>query len=99
MATIVKKGTNPSLFKLKSGKKVLLEVGGILNVIPDDVYDELMSEYGSFILPRVVSDKNPCGCFIISEKKEVAKDMSNEIGDEIKDNSAPVEIKKTKKRK
>ena len=99
MATIVKKGTNPSAFKLKSGKTVVLEVGGMLNIIPDDVYDELMKEYGSFITPRIVSDKNPCGCFIISEKREVAKDMSNEIGDEIKDNSAPVEIKKSKKRK
>lgn len=99
MATIVKKGTNPSAFKLKNGKTILLQVGGILNVIPDEDFDALMKEYGSFITPRIISDKNPMGCFIVSDKREDAKDMSNEIGDEIKDNSAPVEIKKSKKKK
>ena len=99
MATIVKKGTNPSALKLRNGKTIMLQVGGILNVIPDEDFDDLMKEYGSFITPRIISDKNPMGCFIVSDKREVAKDMSNEIGEEIKDNSAPVEIKKSKKRK
>lgn len=99
MVTIVKKGTNPSAFKLKNGKLIVLEAGGILNTIKDEDFDDLMKEYGSFVSQRIVSDKNPCGCFIISDKRQYAADMSNEIGDEIKDNSAPIEVKKQKKRK
>lgn len=96
MPTIIKKGTNPSAFRLKNGKTILISVekggGDVLNFISEDDFKALMREYGSFIAPRIISDKNPHGCFIISAESAFAKDMGSEIGDEIKDNSAPVEI-------
>lgn len=97
MVTIVKKGTNPSAFSLKSGKTVLLEIG-LLNHIDDETYGELMAEYGNFINERRITDKNPMGCFLISDSASYVADQNKEIGDEIKDNSAPIEIKKTRKK-
>lgn len=103
MTTIIKKGTNDSAFLLANGKKILLKVGAgegdFFNVIPDADYNQLMKEYGSFITPRIISDKNPQGCFIIFENRQKALDMGREIGDEIKDNSAPVEVNRFKRRK
>lgn len=92
MTTIVKKGTNAQVFRLKSGKVVLLEVSPVLNHLEDKDFDELMSEFGAFIKERVISDKNPHGCFIIQDNREDAKAQDTEVGDEIKDASAPVEV-------
>lgn len=102
MATIIKKGTNPSCFKLSNGKIIKLEVGvaggNYLNIISDADFSQLMEEYGSFIRPRILSDKNPGGCFIISESLSYAKDMNKEVG-EIKDASAPIELPKRRGRR
>jgi hypothetical protein len=103
MPTIIKKGTNPSAFRLASGKNVVLRVGAgggdFLNILSDSDYEMLMKEYGNFITPRIISDKNPRGCFIISETIAKAQDMGKEIGSEIKDNSAPIEVETKKKSK
>lgn len=106
MPTIIKKGTNPSAFRLRNGKTIQIEVGAgggdMLNIISDADYDMLMREYGNFIRERIISDKNPRGCFIIHDSREYAAGMGKEIGDEIKDNSARLDvekIKKTRKRK
>lgn len=98
MPSIVKKGTNKSAFKLISGKKYVL-YPGVITVLTDDEYNALMKEYGKFIMPRIISDKNPRGCFIVNDSKAKAEDMNKEIGDEIKDNSAPIEVDMRKKSK
>ena len=67
---IVKRGTNASCFALKKGVTITLQPDPILNVIPDALFDQLMAQYGSFIKPRIQSDKNPNGCFIVQTKKE-----------------------------
>ena len=92
MTTIVKKGTCPSIFRLRSGKIITLEVSPVLNFIDDVSFEDLMVEYGNFIKERVISDKNPNGCFIIGVKPENAKAQDVEVGEEIKDNSAPIEV-------
>ena len=92
MVTIVKKGTNSSVFVLRSGKTVRLAPAPVLNHIDDSLYDELMAEYGNFINERRVTDKNPMGCFLISDNASYVADQNKEIGDEIKDNSAPIEV-------
>lgn len=96
MPTIIKKGTNSSAFRLRSGKVVNIKVerggGDFLNFVTEEDFKALMNEYGSFIAPRIISESNPKGCFIISATEEYAKDMANEIADEIQDNSALVEI-------
>lgn len=92
MAIIVKKGTNSQIFRLKSGRVVLLEVSPVFNHLDDSLFDELMSEFGAFIKERVISDKNPHGCFIVQDNREDAKAQDKEVGDEIKDASAPVEV-------
>lgn len=103
MPTIIKKGTNPSAFRLKNGKTILIQVGfgggDYFNIISDADYDALMREYGVFIKERIISDSNPRGCFIIHDNREYAQDMGKEIGTEIKDNSAPIEVPAKKKRK
>ncbi len=96
MPTIIKKGTNSSAFQLRSGKKIVIKVGDgggdFLNILTDAEYAELMKEYGNFIEPRIISDKNPNGCFIISNSSAHAQGFAAEVGDEIKDNSAQIEI-------
>lgn len=69
MPTIVKKGTNSSVFKLRNGKKIILAVSPVLNIISDDDFSALMKEYGNFINERRIDDKNPGGCFIIHDEK------------------------------
>ena len=101
MPTIIKKGTNNSAFKLRNGHTIVLQVGfgggDHLNILTDQEYDALMAEYGTFIRPRIISDKNPNGCFIIHDSREYAKDFGAEVG-EIRDNSAPIQIDKIQKK-
>jgi hypothetical protein len=105
MVAIIKKGTNPSSFRLKTGRVITLQPD-ILTVVTDDNFEELMREYGSFIEPRIISDKNPSGCFIISQRgygtdNTYASDMNKEVG-KIKDASSRIEVKapaKTKAKK
>lgn len=91
MATIIKKGTCASCFRLKSGRMIMLQPDVIVTLKEAD-YEELMKEYGSFITPRILTDKNPTGCFIVSTKIAKAKDQSKEVG-KVKDGSAPIEVK------
>ena len=96
MPTIIKKGTNPSAFRLKNGKTIKIEVGRgggeMFNFVSEDDFKALMQEYGCFISPRIISDRNHDGCFIIHADKKVAQDMSKEIGDEIRDISGQIEV-------
>lgn len=98
MPTIIKKGTNPSAFRLKTGYTVVLQPD-IMCTLSDQLFDALMTEYGAFINERRITDKNPSGCFIIHDSREYAADMSTEVADEITDGSAPIKVtKKTKKK-
>lgn len=93
---IIKKGTCPSAFNLRSGKRIVLQVGDgggdFLNVISDSDWEQLMKEYGEFIRSRIRSEKNPTGCFIVNEKKAYAEDFGKEVG-EVKDGSSRLEEK------
>ena len=93
MATIIKKGTSASCFKLSDDTTIML-IPDVLTVLDDKVFDKLMMEYGSFIKPRIITESNPSGCFIVSFKKENAKAQNKEVG-EVKDNSSPVEVEET----
>lgn len=103
MPTIIKKGTNPSAFRLRSGKTIVLRVGPgggeMMNVLTDRDYDELMAEYGNFIKERRITDANKSGTFIIHDKREYAEDMAKEVGDEIQDGSAKIKVSTKKKKK
>lgn len=89
---IIKKGTNPSSFRLRNGK-VLTFYPDMLQTVSDADYEALMFEYGKFITPRIISDKNPCGCFIVGGVK--AADQNKEVG-KVKDKSAPIKRKRKK---
>lgn len=79
MPTIVKYG-KPARFVLKNKRVINLESSPVLNFVSDSDFESLMNEYGSFVKPRIFNEKtNPTGCFIISNKAEVAKDMTKEI--------------------
>jgi hypothetical protein len=90
MSSIIKKGTNACSFRLDNGKLITLEPD-ILVVLDESTFNQLMGEYGSFIIPRIISDSNPRGCFIVNRKSDYAKDMNKEVG-EVKDNSSRIEV-------
>lgn len=98
MPSIIKKGTNASAFRMRSGVTHVLRPD-IVTVFTDAEYDELMAEYGSFILERRITDAHPTGCFIIHDDREYAEAQSREIADEIQDNSAPVKVTRKSKKK
>lgn len=93
---IVKRGTNASCFALKKGVTITLHPEPVLNVIPDALFEQLMAQYGSFIKPRIQSDKNPNGCFIVQTKKENASAQKKEAG-VLKDGSAQLDGETLKK--
>lgn len=99
MPSIIKKGTNPSAFKLRSGYTVLLEPD-VVRVLSDELYDALMAEYGSFIKERRITDAHPAGCFLIHDSREYVESQNAEIKDEIvADTSAPIKVAPAKRRK
>ena len=98
MPSIIKKGTNPSAFRLHSGHTIVLHPD-IICTLEDSEFDALMAEYGSFINERRLTDQNPTGCFIIHYSREYVETMSNEVADEVQDNSAPIKVTTRKKKK
>lgn len=90
MSSIIKKGTNACSFRLKNQKLIVLEPN-ILTVFDESDFNALMQEYGSFIEPRIITEANPAGCFIVHYKEAYVEDMSAEVG-EVKDNSAQIEV-------
>ena len=94
MVGIVYKSTAPIMFQLK-GKSIELKAEGIINIVSEEDYTQLMNLYGNFIKKRTFSESNPLGCFVIGKNEEYAKDMSEEIG-EVKDASAPIEVEQPK---
>ena len=96
MATIIKKGTNASCFRLSTGKVLTFEPD-IFKVLNDDEFEQLMKEYGSFIRPRIITESKPNGCFIVSTKNSYGADMNKEVGD-VEDNSSRVKVKKGRKK-
>lgn len=97
MPSIIKKGTNASAFRMRSGVTHVLRPD-IVTTFTDSEYDELMAEYGSFILERRITDAHPTGCFIIHDSREDAEAQNREVADEIQDNSAPVKVTRKKKK-
>lgn len=89
---IIKKGTNPSSFRLRNGN-VLTFYPDVLTEVKDADFEALMFEYGKFITPRIISDKNPGGCFIVGGAK--AADQNKEVGI-VEDKSAPIKRKRKK---
>lgn len=98
MPSIIKKGTNPSAFRLRSGHTIVLQPD-IVCTLSDSEYDNLMAEYGTFILERRLTDQNPNGCFIIHDSREYVETMSKEVADEVQDNSAPIKVTTRKSKK
>lgn len=91
MPTIRKKAkTNiPTAFRLKNGKIITVYTDST-TIIGNDDYDSLMREYGSFITPRIISEKNPNGCFSINGSSSYVNDQIKEIGNDYIDNAAPI---------
>ena len=69
MKEIIKRGQPANSFRLRCGKVITLLPDVVVEVSDID-YSLLMAEYGQFILPRIWSEDNPDGCFIIREKTE-----------------------------
>ena len=97
MSTIIKKGTNPSAFRLHD--KVLVLEPNVITVITEKEMDELKHKWWGFIEPRIITEKNPYGCFIISDKSiNYADGFNREIG-KVEDGSMPIQTGKIKQKK
>lgn len=70
----------------------MLNPSPMLNILDDATFEELMSEYGCFINERRISDKHPNGTYLIHDSADYIKDQDKEIGKEISDKSAPIEV-------
>ena len=80
MPIIIQKDNAPCLFKQSDGRIVRLEPYPIMNKLSEEAFEALMKEYGGFIKPRILSDENPKGCFIIQGNEESAKSQEKEAG-------------------
>ena len=97
MPTIIKKGTNPSAFRLK--ERVLVLEPDVITVVSDKEMAELRSKWWGFIEPRIITEKNPSGCFIISERSvNYADGFNKEVG-KVEDGSTPIQMEKIKKKR
>lgn len=94
MPSIIKKGTNACSFRLKDKRVITLEPD-VLVVLADDVFEQLMKEYGSFINPRTITESNPSGCFLVHRKSDYALGLNREVG-QVKDNSSRIEVQEVK---
>lgn len=91
MYKITKKGGCAIAFKLKD-KRVFNFEPDVAVEISDDEYKAIMAEYSSFILPRIWSESNLNGCFLVVKKEE---QIVNIIDEEIKQ---PIKKKNTRKK-
>ena len=97
MPTIIKKGTNPSAFRLS--KRTVVCRPNIMTFISDEEFRELKAKWWGFIEPRIWSEKNPFGSFVISEKSlNYTEGLNKEIG-EVEDNSMKIDLTKSKKKR
>ena len=97
LATIIKKGTNPSAFQLS--KRVLVLEPDVITVVSEEEMAELKHKWWGFIGPRVITEKNPLGCFIIRERSLGYVDgMNKEVG-KVEDGSTPLDGEKIKKKR
>lgn len=91
MVIFIQEGSIGTVFKLSTGKVIEIKVGEGGGVYNNDIEDEdfeiLMKEYGSYIEPRIKTDENPLGCFII--KKQVVEEAEEK----------PAKVEKKKKGK
>ncbi|MDR0675819.1 MAG: hypothetical protein LBF97_02125 [Elusimicrobiota bacterium] len=89
---IIKKGSSPSSFQLKN-KIITLKAEPIINNIDNQDWEEVLTKYGKFVKERIFDEKtNPKGCFIVSDKKEIAKDEGAEVLGDLKDNSSRINV-------
>ena len=97
MYKITKKGGCAVAFKLKD-KRVFVFEPDVAVEISDDEYKAIMAEYSSFILPRIWSESNPDGCFLVVrvEELKVAKEAVEEVAEEVIEK--PVKKKSTRKK-
>lgn len=91
MKEMIKIGQPANSFKLKNQKVIMLLPDVAIEILDAD-YVLLMNEYGNFIVPRIWSEANPQGCFIIREKTEA------EVVEEVKEEPEKV-VKKKASRK
>lgn len=64
MYKITKKDGCTSAFKLKDKRVFVFEVGVAVELSDDD-WKAILAEYSSFILPRIWSESNLDGCFLV----------------------------------
>lgn len=97
MPVIVKKGTNPSAFRLS--KRTVVCEPDIVTVITDEELAEIKQKFGGFLEPRIITEKNPFGCFIISERStNYTEGFNKEVG-KVEDGSTPLQMEKIKRKK
>lgn len=97
MYKVTKKGGCPSAFKLKD-KRVFLFEPDVAVELSDDDWKAILAEYSSFILPRIWSESNPSGCFVVEHVVPVQKKAESEKVEEVIAEEKPAKKKATRKK-
>ena len=91
MIKVIQLSPIPTLFRLQDKREFIFSGDGKEDSFEKEDFEAIMKEYGSYIEPRIKSDENPLGCFIIEE--EVEKLPEVEVVKE------PIQKKKAQKKK
>lgn len=91
MIKVIQLSPIPTLFRLQDKREFIFSGDGKEDSFEREDFEAIMKEYGSYIEPRIKSDENPLGCFIIEE--EVEKLPEVEVVKE------PIQKKKVQKKK
>ena len=91
MIKVIQLSPISTLFRLQDKREFIFSGDGKEDSFEREDFEAIMKEYGSYIEPRIKSDENPLGCFIIEE--EVEKLPEVEV---IKE---PIQKKKAQKKK
>lgn len=68
MIKVIQLSPIPTIFRLLDGRVFTFTGSGEIDRFENKDFKAIMKEYGSYIEPRIKSEKNPDGCFIVMEE-------------------------------
>lgn len=87
---VTSKSFTDTAFKTPFGL-VVIKGQGVLNNIPDKVWDHIYARWQKFIDKNTFSDKNPAGFFVLQKERASAKAQTEELKvNDGKDGGAPL---------
>lgn len=98
MIKVIQLSPIPTLFRLQDKREFIFSGDGKEDSFEREDFEAIMKEYGSYIEPRIKSDENPNGCFIIEEEVVPESEEKKEEAPEVIEEK-PVQRKKRVQKK